>query len=223
MRRILLINPNTSRATTRMMVRIARAVAPPGVAVLGATAARGPRVILDGPALLAAAREVTRLGAARTRGIAGVIVGAFGDPGLAALRTALPVPVTGIAEAAMLEAARGGRRFGIATVTPELVGPIADRARELGLAGNLTGIQLTQSDPTWLFADPGRLDAEMLVAIRRCIERDGAQAVAIGGGPLGLVAMRLARRVAVPLVAPVPAAMRTLLAMMARGGRDAVA
>lgn len=222
MRRVLLINPNTARATTRMMVRIARAVAPPGVAVLGVTAQRGPRMILDVAALVAAAREVTALGAARSPGAAGVIVAAYGDPGLAALRRALPMPVTGIAEAAMLEAARSGRRFGIATVTPELVGPISEHARELGLAGSFTGIRLTESDPVRLLADPKRLDAEMLLAIRRCVERDGAQVVAIGGGPLGLVAARLARRVAVPLVAPVPAAMRALLAMMTSTTRDAV-
>ena len=55
---ILLINPNSSQATTEMMVRIAQAEAPEGCAIVGATARRGPPMIVNETELAAAAHEV---------------------------------------------------------------------------------------------------------------------------------------------------------------------
>jgi Asp/Glu/hydantoin racemase len=120
------------------------------------------------------------------------------------------VPVVGIAEASMREASEGRRRFGIATVTPELVSPINGRAEALGLRDLYTGIRLTQGDPRALAADPQALEEALARAVQRCIEEDGAEAVIVGGGPLGQAALALARRFDVPVIAPISAAMRLL-------------
>ena len=55
--------------------------------------------------------------------------------------------------------------------------------------------------------------------MRRSIELDGAEAVAIGGGPLGQAAIALAPRFATSIIAPIPAAMRRLLRMLKGWGR----
>ena len=215
MTRILLINPNTSEKTTAQMVAIAAAEAG-GATVTGATAARGPAMILRNAELTAAASEVVALGLARAGEVDGIIVGAFGDPGLAELRAAVCVPVAGIAVASMLAAAEGGRRFGVATTTPALVDAIAQRADQLGLASLYTGIRLTEGDPMVLVADPPRLVEALAAAVRLSVEEDGAEAVVIGGGPLGEAAIALAPRFATPIVAPIPAAIRWLRREMAR-------
>jgi hypothetical protein len=44
--RILIINPNSSQATTDMMVRIAQSAASDGVEIIGATATKSPRMIV---------------------------------------------------------------------------------------------------------------------------------------------------------------------------------
>ena len=124
MPRILLINANSSEATTAMMVGIARGVVPETISVVGATATRSPPMIVTAEALAAAADEVIEIGMREAGAVAGVIVGAFGDPGLASLQRQLPIPVVGICQAAMLEAATDGRRFGVATTTPDLVAAI---------------------------------------------------------------------------------------------------
>jgi Asp/Glu/hydantoin racemase len=218
---ILLINPNTSVATTVMMVAIARACVPQGIAVRGATATRGPAMIATREELDAAADAVVETAVSEaeiavTEGgeLSGIIVGAFGDPGLEALRSGLYIPAVGICEAAMLEAAAGGRRFGIATVTPELVEPITARARDLGLAPLLTGIRLTPGDPLALTADPARLQQCLADAVAQCFDADHAEAVIIGGGPLGQAAIALAPLFDRPIIAPIPAAVRRLVAMM---------
>jgi Asp/Glu/hydantoin racemase len=214
MTRILLINPNTSETTTAQMVEIAASVAPDGVAVIGTTARRGPQMILTAAELAAAAFEVADIGRAHASEVDGIIVGAFGDPGLADLRKQAAAPAVGIAEASMLEAAKGGRRFGIATTTPALVELIAQRAAELGLAGLYAGIRLTPGDPLALVADPDRLVEALAEAVWQSIELDGTEAVVIGGGPLGRAAIALGSRFATPIIAPIPAAMHRLLAMV---------
>jgi allantoin racemase len=209
--RILLINPNTSRSTTDQMVAIAGTVAPPGTDIIGVTAPRGVPMILTAHELAAAAPVVLEMGISEGANFDGIIVGAFGDPGLAALRERMAVPVVGIAEAAILEAAARGHRFGVATTTPALVDVIAARVRELGVADLYTGIRLTQGDPLTLVADPPGLVEALAEAVRQSISCDGAQAVIIGGGPLGRAAIALASRFTTPIIAPIPAAVRRLV------------
>ncbi|MGJ4957002.1 aspartate/glutamate racemase family protein [Bradyrhizobium sp. HKCCYLRH2015] len=211
MLRILLINPNSSAATTAMMVSIAAACCAGRAEVVGATAMRAPAMIVDAEALAASAAEVVDIGCAHRDACDGIIVAAFGDPGAAELRGLCPMPVAGIGEASMREAAQGGRRFGVATVTPALVASIAGLAERLGLSAQFTGTRLTEGDPAALAADPARLASALAAATRACIAEDGAQAVIIGGGPLAQAADQLQPQFAVPIIKPIAAAVSQLL------------
>ncbi len=213
-RRILLINPNSNQATTAMMVRIAQAAAPADIEITGATAPNSPMMIIDPDALAAAAPQVVELGLGHGPDIAGIIISAFGDPGFDALKQRSSVPVVGIAEAAMLAAAAGGRKFGVATTTPKLAASIGARAAALGLASLYTGTRLTSGDPNQLVADPAALIAALRQAVADCIEQDMAQAVIIGGGPLGNAATALAPLFSVPVIAPIPEAVRRMVGLL---------
>ncbi|MDE2517226.1 MAG: hypothetical protein KGL12_14460 [Rhodospirillales bacterium] len=213
--RILLLNPNSSRASTAMMVTIAQRAARCGdgrmaACVRGHTARHAPAMIVDGPALNAAGREIAATARLLPPGIAGIVVAAFGDPGLGDLRARLRIPATGLAEASMREAALGGRRFGVATVTPGLVDAIAARAAALGLGGQFTGTRLTAQPAAALMGRPEALRTALAEAIEAC-RRDGAEVAIIGGGPLAAAARQLARHSTLPLIAPVPASVRAIL------------
>jgi Asp/Glu/hydantoin racemase len=197
-----------------MMVAIAQGVAGDGFAVVGATATRAPPMIVDPDALLAAAAEVVEIALANQDAYDGMIVAAFGDPGLAGIRAASAVPVVGIAEAAMLQAAEGGRRFGVATTTADLVTQINARADALGLTDLYTGIRVTQGDLSYLMADPERLRVALGQVVEVCIARDGAEAVIIGGGPLGQAAMALQSTFVRPIIAPIAAAVRRIVGVI---------
>jgi allantoin racemase len=214
MTRFLLINPNSSRATTDMMVSIAQLAAPDGVEIVGATAQSGPPMIVEPLALEASASEVVEIGLRLAKDVCGIITSAFGDPGLAGLRSKLSIPVVGIAEAAMLEAADNGRRFAVATSTPALVAEIDAKAAALGLGHLYTGVRLTPGDPFELVANPDRLIDALGAAVYDCIEFDLAEAVIIGGGPLGNAATALTSRFNIPVIAPIPTAVRRLSKMI---------
>ena len=171
---ILLINPNSSQATSDMMHAIALTALDARMAVETVTARRAPSMIVTPEQLTASAAEVVELGTAHGRDCAGIIVSAFGDPGLAELRRKVAIPVVGICEASMIEASQGGRRFGVATSTPDLIEAIGQRAHDLGLAHLYTGIRCTEGDPVALAADRALLTEALAGAVSDCITLDGA-------------------------------------------------
>lgn len=207
--KLLLINPNTNVRTTEAMLDIARASAPDGVEIVGMTARTGAPLITNPAALREAAVAVEALlepGA--PAGVDGVIIAAFGDPALSALRNRLAIPVTGIAEAGMAEAGQGGRRFAIVTTTPDLTESIAAAAKRYGHDSTFLGVELTGGDAVRVTNDPDLLPGALRSACQRAIARLGASAIVVGGGPLAISARRIATEVSATLIEPVPAAVR---------------
>jgi Asp/Glu/hydantoin racemase len=213
--RVLLINPNSSVATTAMMVAIARSAAVDGVEIDGATATRAPAMIVTPDALAAAAREVEEIAQAHQHACDGIIVAAFGDPGLAGIKAAIKLPTVGIGESSMLAAAENGRRFGVATTTPLLAAKIDALPDTLGLRSRYTGSRFAEGDPQDLMRDPARLRAALAGAVEACIAQDGAEAVIIGGGPLGEAARELQPMFTVPVIAPIPSAVVRIIRLIA--------
>jgi Asp/Glu/hydantoin racemase len=114
----------------------------------------------------------------------------------------------------MLAVSANGRRFGVATTTPGLVASIDARAAELGLARLYSGTRLTSGDPLKLAADPDRLVEALRQAVSACIELDKAEAVIIGGGPLGNAATALRPMFSIPVIAPIPEAVHRVMGIL---------
>ena len=211
---VLLINPNTSEASTAMMHRLARATLPEAFALQSETATRGAPMITSSEELAVSVQEVVAIGRRRAADVAAIVIAAFGNPGLETLRHDVAVPVFGIGEASMREAARAGRRFGVATTTPGLEASITAAVAALGLAACFSGCRIPSGDPLKLASNPGLQDAYLAQAVEACIHQDGAEAVVIGGGPLAQSAERLGPRFAIPVISPVAAAMRAVAATL---------
>lgn len=212
---IFLFNPNSNARTTVTMAEICQQE---GLAVKGMTAPFGPKMIVEEDALRLSADAclaMTEQVFASEDDIEGIIVAAFGDPGLVALK-ALPqvlagkVAIVGIGEASFIEAASGGRRFAVATTTPDLKGSIAAAVGISGKAECFVGSFFTDEDPVSLVATPDKLVDSLSRAVISA-ERAGAEAVIIGGGPLALAARKLRQRHSIPIIEPVPAAARLVL------------
>jgi len=212
---ILLINPNTSARSLAMMMEIAAGHLPSGTDLRGVSSARGVPMIVNEDDLRASAAEVVRLGEAGASGVSAVIVAAFGDPGVGTLRRAIGIPVVGIGEASIFEAAADGRRFGIATTTPRLVRSIEAMVNKLSLGHWFSGVRVPEGDPIRLAADVSLQEEALAQAVRDCFAVDGAEAVVIGGGPLSAAARALRDRFGTAIIEPVPASVRRALRLMA--------
>jgi allantoin racemase len=212
--RVALLNPNTNTATTAHMTKIAQGLCPDGVEVEGHTMVLGPPIITNETALDAAARQVVRVGRGlSTAGVDALIVAAFGDPGLQDLRRWVDIPVIGIAEAGMAEAAAGGRRFSIITTTPDLEASILRSVRAYGHAEHLASLRISDGDAFVVMSDEARMRAALIAMAREC-QRDGAEALLLGGGPLARTATAVAAASALPIVEPVSAGLRQTLAAL---------
>jgi len=206
---LAVVNPNTDAAVTAIMARIVAETIGDSLRVEGLTVTVGPPLITNEEDLARAADEVVREGeAAAAAGAVAVLVAAFGDPGVETLSRRVAVPVVGIAQAAIAEAATGRRRFSIVTTTPMLERSIAATVHHHGHASLLASVRVTPGDADATMADPDRLARALLAACRLAVVEDGAEAVVIGGGPLALAARAIAGDVGVPLIEPIPAGAR---------------
>ncbi|OYR21724.1 aspartate/glutamate racemase family protein [Brucella thiophenivorans] len=207
---VLLINPNSSIATSGMMREIAQRTAGGRLVVSAETSTRNPIMIVNGEQLSASEQQVIEIGNARKHSCSGIIVSAYGDPGVDFLRGELEIPVIGICEASMIIAANGQRKYGVATVTPDLAVQIANRSKYLDLSHLYTGIRCTPGNPREIAGQPERLIEELAYAVELCLQ-DGAEAVVIGGGPLGEAAEQLQKMFDVPIIAPISSAVELMV------------
>ncbi len=211
--RVLLVNPNTNADTTATMAAILRralAAIDAGVDVEGATAPFGRSMIVDADALAEAARAVETLAKdlGRTEPPAAVVVSAFGDPGLAAVRRLLDAPSVGIGSTSLADAAAGDEPFAVATTTPGLISSIDALVATLGLEKRYVGTFVSSGDPLALMADRELLKASLDRAVAAAVGR-GARSVVIGGGPLAEIAPHLDAQGA-RLVQPIVSAARAV-------------
>ena len=183
--RIALVNPNTNSQATELMLASARYGLPNHVFVEGHTVRQGPSFITDQKALEQAEPFVVDFGVElASADFDALIIAGFGEPGVETLRRRISIPVVGIAQAGIAEAALGGRRFAIVTVTPDLEASLLQSAQMHGRAGTLTSIRFTDGNLADVMQTPQQLADALLKACELAVEIDGAQAIVIGGGAL---------------------------------------
>ena len=214
MKRIVLVNPNTSVASTALMLAVAREHLATGCSLEGATAPSGPALIVNPEQLRTARDVVAGMAISLTQHADGVIVSGFGDPGVEELNKNLSVPVIGIAEAAMHEAASDGGSFSVVTTTPALLFAISAFAVKLGLGCQLASVHTTKGAPEDVMSDSELLVDELERIARIAIIEHGAETIIVGGGPLAAAARTLRERLSVRVVEPIPAAMRRMTAVL---------
>ncbi|MCW5263001.1 Asp/Glu racemase [Verminephrobacter eiseniae] len=207
MRQLLVINPNTSAHVSALLQQHVQAAAGLHVAVRTVTARFGaPYIACEASYAVAAHAALDAwahdLAQSRPRPDA-VLIGCFGDPGLMALRESSPVPVTGLAEASFVEAARHGR-YAIVT-GGQRWGPMLQRlAQALGQTQALAGIHTVAATGAQLAADPVAAHALLAPACRDAVRQLGVQAVILGGAGMAGMAAAVQSQLAMLGVSGVP-------------------
>ncbi|MDB5843848.1 MAG: Asp/Glu racemase [Polaromonas sp.] len=226
MRHLLVVNPNTSASVSELLQAHVQAASGPQVRVRTVTARFGAPYISDEASYAVAGHATLDAWAAALGGSEGappeapgaVLIGCFGDPGLLALRESSPVPVTGLAEAAFIAAARHGR-FAIVT-GGERWGPMLERlAQALGHAPLLAGIRTVTPTGAQLAADPAAARALLGQACRDAACQWDVQAVILGGAGLAGMAAAIQPEVEVPVIDSVLAGARWALSAQAPPAR----
>ncbi len=182
--RILLLNPNTSVSVTTLVADRVAAVAGDAATFVPVTARFGAAYIASRAALAIAGHAALDAFAEHAAGCDAVFIACFGDPGLLALREISPVPVVGMLEASCLEARRGAGRYGIVTGGALWKPMLEEIVAGFGLGDGLAGIRTVERTGGEIARDPDAALAALAAACRDCAEKDGAEAVILGGAAL---------------------------------------
>lgn len=203
--RILLINPNTTEAVTQRMAEAARRVAAPDVEIETTTARFGPQIIGSRvETAVAAAAVVERL--SQADGFDAAIVGASVDPGLAAAREMLDVPVIGITEAALHAACLLGGRVGAIVMSANSDTILREMAAAYGLGTRLAAVYTLPITPLELLADLDAATRAIAAAADTMVANDGVDTIALIGAVMAGMAYVVQPAVRVPVLEGVSAA-----------------
>jgi allantoin racemase len=213
--RILLLNPNTTRAVTDRLLSVAQTAAAPGTDLIPLTAARGvPYIATRAEAQIGGAIALEMLAEHHTS-VDAAIIAAFGDPGLLGARELFDIPVVGMAEAAMLAACMAGRRFAIVTFATAL-GPWFQECVEMhGMAERCAGIRMLDGGFKAISEVQEEKEALLVELAQRAVTETAADVIILGGAPLAGLASKIMDRIPVPVIDQVQAAVKMAEAMVA--------
>ena len=210
---ILVINPNTTASVTEQVARAAAPICAGLAQVHTATAPWGAPYISDEASYAVGAHAGLETWArfihAGGRPDA-VLLACFGDPGLLALRDSSAAPVTGLAEAALLEAAERGR-FAIVTGGVHWPPMLQRLCRDLGVAHALAGVEVVPATGAELAQDPERAHVLIAQACREAHRRYAPETLILGGAALAGMVQRLQPELGLPLIDSVEAGVRRAL------------
>ncbi|MGH7946627.1 MAG: aspartate/glutamate racemase family protein [Opitutaceae bacterium] len=140
-----------------------------------------------------------------------VILGCFGDPGLAALRETFDYPVIGPLESSFHLAAQLGQRVGIVTVLDSLEPLMTTLVRSMGETTNYAGCAAVDIPVLELRKQPQMLVERAVGAARPLVKEKGADAIVLGCMSMSFLdlAAPISDELGIPVVNPARCALKT--------------
>lgn len=197
---LLVVNPNISEPVTDLIAAEARRVASPGTEVVVRTAGSGVAYIETRLESLLAASAVAEILATDGADADAVVVAAFGDPGMPALKELVDVPVVGITEAALATASLLGARFSIIAISARISSWYRDCVERHGMLGRLASIRSLHDPLRGIGTVQEDFGPELVRLAHEVVSRDGADVVILAGAPLAGLARAVAGQIPVPVV-----------------------
>ncbi|WP_020659933.1 aspartate/glutamate racemase family protein [Amycolatopsis benzoatilytica] len=205
--RLLVVNPNISDDVTDLIRAEAQRSTAPTTELVVRTAGHGVEYIETRFEALLAAGAVAEL-IAEHRDVDGVLVAAFGDPGLPALKELADVPVLGITEAALCAAALQGQRFSIIAISDRITAWYRECVERFGFGGRLASIRSIKEALHGIGSVQDDFRATLVDLARLAVEQDGADVVILAGAPLAGLAREVSGEIPVPVVDGIGAGIR---------------
>lgn len=206
--RILVINPNTSESVTKLIADETRRAASPDTELTFATAPFGVAYIETRFEALVGGYAAACIAAEKHGSYDGLVIDAFGDPGLLAIKELCDVPVVGMTEAALASAALLGQRFSIIAISSRITAWYRECVERSHLQTRLASIRSLQ-DP---LRDIGTVQEDHSDRLKelasRAVTEDGADVIILAGATLAGLARSIHGQLPVPVVDGVSSAIR---------------
>ena len=197
---LLVINPNISTSVSDLIESEARRAASPGTEIMMRTAGSGVAYIETRLESMLAGPAVAGAIASAPSSVDAIVVAAFGDPGMPALKELVDIPVVGITEAALATASLLGARMSIVAISERIAPWYRDCVERNGLLGRLASIRSLRDQLRGIGTVQDDFGPELARLANQVVTDDGADVVILAGAPLAGLAREVADRIPVPVV-----------------------
>ncbi len=207
--KIRVINPNISAAMTAQIGAAARAVAAPGTLIEAVQPSFGaPSIEGHHDDVWAAAGVSEQVRAGEAGGADAHVIACFGDPGLHAARELARGPVIGIAEAAFHMAALLATGFSVVTTLARTCVIAEHLVLQYGFERRCRGIHGTDIAVLELDDPKSKAFERILFCAEHALAQDRSGAIVLGCAGMADLCHALQRRLGVPVVDGVSAAVK---------------
>jgi allantoin racemase len=192
--------------------------AAPGTAVDAADAPGGPLSIESHAEELLCVPPMIRALQNRSQRADAIIIGCFGDPGLAALRELFDCPIVGPFEASLHLGAQLGARVGVVTVLDSVVPMLDHLVRGMGMSLRYAGATAIDVPVLELKRDPAVVVERVANAGVDLVRQRGADVLVLGCMSLAFlgIAEQVRSHVGVPVINPAKCAIKTAESLAAQ-------
>jgi allantoin racemase len=206
--KLLLINPNISESVSELIRAEAKRSASLGTEIDVMTAPFGVAYIETRFEALIGAYATAQLAAEHHAKYDAIVVAAFGDPGLTALREVMTIPVTGLTEAALASAHLLGHRISIIAISQRIQAWYREVVDAYGFTSRLASIRALDRPLASIGGVQGEHAQALKALAERAVDEDGAEVIVLAGAPLAGLARSLKGQLPVPVVDGVSSAVR---------------
>lgn len=205
---ILIINPNTSESVTKLIAAEANRAVSKGTTLTFATAPIGMAYIETRLEALIGGYACACIAAEQDGLYDGLVIAAFGDPGLLGIKELCTVPVVGMTEAALASASLLGHRFSIIAISSRIKAWYSECVERSHLSTRLASIRSLQQPLQNIGGVQDDHTERLKELATLAVEEDGADSIILAGAPLAGLARKLKGEISVPVVDGVSSAVR---------------
>jgi allantoin racemase len=202
--KILILNPNTSELVTEKIAEAVRKVAREDADYVVERIEHGPEALESyHDETLAYPYILEKVERANAEGFSAVVLAAFCDPGIEALRERSAIPVFGTEETTLAIALLLGNKFSILTEKKHKESVKRQHVRKLGLEQRFAGVRALDMGVVEI-AEKGEQVLKRGIQLgRKMIEEDGAEVIVMGCASMAGYQDELSKALGVPILDPV--------------------
>jgi len=202
--KILVLNPNTSELVTQKIADAVNKVARKDVECVVEQIEHGPEALESyHDETLAYPYILEKVEKANAEGFSAIVLAAFCDPGIEALRERSAIPIYGTEETTLSIALLLGNKFSILTEKKHKESVKRQHVRKLGLEQRFAGVRALNMGVVEI-AEKGELVLKRGIELgKKMIEEDGAEVIVMGCASMAGYQEELGKELGVPILEPV--------------------
>lgn len=201
--KIFVLNPNTSEVVTRKIASTIAEIAHPDTEYVVKSIEHGPESLESFyDEALATPYSIRAVKEANEQGYDAVVLAAFCDPGLEALKEISDIPVFGLEECAFSVALLYGNKFGILTEKKHKEAVKEREVRKHGLESRFAGVYSLGMGVIEIANEPEKVK-RIGIEISRKLIINGAEVIIMGCSSMSGYSEDMAKELGVPFIDPI--------------------